>query len=282
MTDFATELRWAVDHMMRHKDGHPFLAPVTEAIAPGYFALVDEPMDLSTIKQKIPTYSTIKEFDEDVQLMFQNSLTYNTGGFMVTMTQRLKDFYLTEILPELQTRDTHRKRLSPNPCMRLDDFAPPSELADPDEMGEALAPDQFAETVSHIEEFPHQYEREETPEYENENRLEKLSQQPLKKTEDFVDYDDDDKPEDFDSMYQRKSNEWFQPETTSDFDRRSPIEFGLDQKFNEYSSEHKADEFALQGALSEEKSEPLGSGSYSFGEPKYDGFVKYDGFGNIA
>merc|ERR550534_888981 len=88
MTDFATELRWAVDHMMRHKDGHPFLVPVTEAIAPGYFALVDEPMDLSTIKQKVPTYSTIKEFDEDVQLMFQNSFTYNTGGFMVTITQR--------------------------------------------------------------------------------------------------------------------------------------------------------------------------------------------------
>jgi hypothetical protein len=57
-----------------------FAQPVTEAIAPRYSEFVKRPMDLSTIKKKIEKgqYSTLEDFNKDVELMLNNCKTYNT------------------------------------------------------------------------------------------------------------------------------------------------------------------------------------------------------------
>lgn len=56
-----------------------FANPVKEEFAPNYFTVIKEPMDLSTIKQKMihdETYN-LSQFKDDVYLMIRNCMTYN-------------------------------------------------------------------------------------------------------------------------------------------------------------------------------------------------------------
>ena len=66
-----------------------FGSPVTEDIAPNYYSVVKQPMDLGTMKKKLPSeyeknnddnvtpYSTVDEFEADLKLMFDNCILYN-------------------------------------------------------------------------------------------------------------------------------------------------------------------------------------------------------------
>lgn len=53
--------------------------PVQEKEAPGYFLIIKNPMDLSTIRKKISTkkYKVSEEMLKDIRLMANNCITYN-------------------------------------------------------------------------------------------------------------------------------------------------------------------------------------------------------------
>ncbi|KAM0684058.1 Transcription initiation factor TFIID subunit 1 [Mitosporidium daphniae] len=57
----------------------PFHLPVQEKIAPGYHAIVKNPMDFSTLRKNINNrrYSSANQFLSDVQLIHENCVTYN-------------------------------------------------------------------------------------------------------------------------------------------------------------------------------------------------------------
>ncbi|KAI5173836.1 hypothetical protein PAEPH01_2060 [Pancytospora epiphaga] len=57
----------------------PFMQPVTERDAPGYFDVVKNPMDISTIKRKFESggYGTAQEFNDDIELMIENCYKFN-------------------------------------------------------------------------------------------------------------------------------------------------------------------------------------------------------------
>lgn len=57
----------------------PFLFPVTEEDAPGYFEIIKYPIDLSTIRAKLEskTYASTAEFFGDLKLITQNCFKYN-------------------------------------------------------------------------------------------------------------------------------------------------------------------------------------------------------------
>ena len=59
--------------------GKIFKDAVTESIAPGYFDVVSDPMDLTLIKEKIDNglYSNQYEFEYDMKLTFTNAMKYN-------------------------------------------------------------------------------------------------------------------------------------------------------------------------------------------------------------
>ena len=55
-----------------------FLNPVTDAIAPGYSKVISRPMCMK--QMEAIQYTSLHEFDNDVKVMFQNCITYNSGN----------------------------------------------------------------------------------------------------------------------------------------------------------------------------------------------------------
>ena len=67
--------------LWKHKDAELFHKPVDpeELNIPDYFNIIKNPMDFSTIKKKLAnfTYTNLKEFCNDMDLVFENCYTYN-------------------------------------------------------------------------------------------------------------------------------------------------------------------------------------------------------------
>jgi hypothetical protein len=82
-----------------------FLNPVTDQIAPGYSAIIKQPMCISTMEQKIKKnlYHSISDWEKDVKLMFKNCIDYNRGAagqwFRNEANRQLK-IYRDEIFPK--------------------------------------------------------------------------------------------------------------------------------------------------------------------------------------
>uniref|UniRef100_A0A8B9BG53 Bromodomain containing 7 n=1 Tax=Anser brachyrhynchus TaxID=132585 RepID=A0A8B9BG53_9AVES len=78
-----TPLQEALNQLMRQlqrKDPSSFFSfPVTDFIAPGYSMIIKNPMDFSTMKEKIKNngYQSIEELKENFKLMCTNAMTYN-------------------------------------------------------------------------------------------------------------------------------------------------------------------------------------------------------------
>lgn len=67
----------------------PFLDPVDPVAmdCPNYFDIIKNPMDLSTIQNKLTNgeYETANDFEKDIRLMFTNCYTFNPEGTPVNM-----------------------------------------------------------------------------------------------------------------------------------------------------------------------------------------------------
>ncbi|XP_008550273.1 bromodomain-containing protein 7 isoform X1 [Microplitis demolitor] len=78
-----TPLQRLLEHLLRSmekRDPQQFFAwPVTDNIAPGYSSIIKNPMDFSSIKQKIDdnNYQNLNEFIDDFKLMCDNAMIYN-------------------------------------------------------------------------------------------------------------------------------------------------------------------------------------------------------------
>jgi bromodomain-containing protein 7 len=78
-----TALQRALEHLLKgleKRDPQQFFAwPVTDAIAPGYSAIITNPMDFSTMRQKIDDtqYTNLQDFMNDFRLMCNNAMQYN-------------------------------------------------------------------------------------------------------------------------------------------------------------------------------------------------------------
>ena len=73
------------NQIAENKNANLFRHPVNPKKVEGYDAVVYRPMDLATIKKNIETgvYTTIRDVEHDILLMFSNALMFNaTGEFM--------------------------------------------------------------------------------------------------------------------------------------------------------------------------------------------------------
>lgn len=60
----------------------PFLEPVDKVLVPNYYTVIDSPMDLSTMRQKLASgqYRNVQEFIADFELMVSNCYLFNAKG----------------------------------------------------------------------------------------------------------------------------------------------------------------------------------------------------------
>ncbi|KAM3933596.1 bromodomain adjacent to zinc finger domain protein 2A isoform 1-T2 [Leptodactylus fuscus] len=65
--------------MESHDDAWPFLEPVNPRLVPGYRKIIKNPMDFSTMRNKLLNgrYSSCEEFAEDAELVFSNCQLFN-------------------------------------------------------------------------------------------------------------------------------------------------------------------------------------------------------------
>ncbi|XP_044143230.1 bromodomain adjacent to zinc finger domain protein 2A isoform X3 [Bufo gargarizans] len=82
--------------MESHDDAWPFLEPVNPRLVPGYRKIIKNPMDFSTMRNKLLNgrYSSCKEFAEDAELVFSNCQLFNEDDSEVGKAGLvLKKFY---------------------------------------------------------------------------------------------------------------------------------------------------------------------------------------------
>lgn len=76
---FCSEILQDLEKSKHKKYSWPFLYPVTEQDAPGYFSVITHPMDLSTVRSKLDgrKYSSSSEFIADLNLIVENCFKFN-------------------------------------------------------------------------------------------------------------------------------------------------------------------------------------------------------------
>ncbi|KAK7429947.1 histone acetyltransferase [Neonectria magnoliae] len=74
-----TELRRFLYQIQNHKQAWPFLHPVNRDEVPDYYKVIESPMDLSTMEEKLEhdSYTTPKDLVSDLKLVFGNCQRYN-------------------------------------------------------------------------------------------------------------------------------------------------------------------------------------------------------------
>ncbi|KAI8986040.1 hypothetical protein BDB01DRAFT_787469 [Pilobolus umbonatus] len=91
-----------------HKNGTMFMNPIKESIAPFYYDIIKQPMDLKKIKNRIRDgiITTTVEFERDVMLMLCNALIYNKEDTEVYQMAREMLDDVTEQIRIFKTIDT--------------------------------------------------------------------------------------------------------------------------------------------------------------------------------
>ncbi|CAF0791155.1 unnamed protein product [Adineta ricciae] len=93
-----------------NENSWPFLEAVTEELAPNYFSIIEKPIDLSTIQQKINDkiyVNNSEEFVHDIELMVANCEQYNgKRSILGRLANRLLQ-YFKECWSEYQPNATH-------------------------------------------------------------------------------------------------------------------------------------------------------------------------------
>ena len=109
------KLEKAIETLSKEKDAYDFLAPVDYMGLglPDYPKIIKKPMDLGTVKDNLlkGEYNTIREFMEDITLIWQNCRTFNMqGSEIVKMANRLEKKF--KILLEKQFKNYQSKNVN--------------------------------------------------------------------------------------------------------------------------------------------------------------------------
>ena len=99
----AAALNWKeqcqnlLDILNRSDDSRPFRKPISILDLPDYLQVIDHPMDLQTIGEKLRDghYATPSDFSNDVRLIIDNSMIYNTdrNSMIYGQTDRLSKLF---------------------------------------------------------------------------------------------------------------------------------------------------------------------------------------------
>jgi hypothetical protein len=106
------------DHHMNCGVFNEPVNPITLGL-PDYFTIVDVPMDLGTVRQKLEAgkYTTVEELSADVCLVFHNALRYNPEGHPVHVAAgRMLDEYQSAVKKLSGKLDADRAKKAAHAC----------------------------------------------------------------------------------------------------------------------------------------------------------------------
>ena len=95
------------------EDADPFREPIDILYVPDYLQVIEHPMDLQTVREKLEAnnYATPNAFAKDVRLIFENSRKFNTNtkskiyGQTVRLSFLFEEYFLN-ILDTYETQKT--------------------------------------------------------------------------------------------------------------------------------------------------------------------------------
>jgi len=99
LTDVA-KMHELLDKVWQRDEYDMFKKPVSEAEAPGYFRVITDPMDLSTIKAKAEDnqYTYWEELATDLYLMYNNGMKYNPQGSTYWKASKAQQMHARSLL----------------------------------------------------------------------------------------------------------------------------------------------------------------------------------------
>ncbi|KAK4191629.1 histone acetyltransferase GCN5 [Podospora australis] len=97
------ELRRFLYQIQNHKQAWPFLTPVNRDEVPDYYNVITQPMDLSTIEERLEHdfYGTPKELVGDLKLIFSNCKQYNDATTVYTKCAVKLEKYMWQLIKEI-------------------------------------------------------------------------------------------------------------------------------------------------------------------------------------
>ncbi|KAK3004827.1 hypothetical protein RJ639_019491 [Escallonia herrerae] len=118
--EIVQPFRYELDEITQHKWAWPFMQPVdVEGLElHDYYAVIDRPMDFSTIKNQMEAkdgtgYKHVRELHADVKLIFDNAMKYNDESSDVhnmakTLLEKFEEKWL-QLLPRVTEEEKRRE-----------------------------------------------------------------------------------------------------------------------------------------------------------------------------
>ncbi|KAI1462798.1 histone acetyltransferase GCN5 [Annulohypoxylon moriforme] len=97
------QLRRFVYQLQNHKQAWPFLVPVNRDEVADYYKIIESPMDLSTVEERLhqDQYETPKDLVKDVKLIFSNCRKYNGDTTVYSKCAAKLEKYMWSLVKEV-------------------------------------------------------------------------------------------------------------------------------------------------------------------------------------
>jgi hypothetical protein len=92
ITKLRAFMKSTVGKVMKAQHADIFLYPVDSSVYPDYYEAIEHPMDLTRIKDRIPSYCKFEDFLVDLSLVWRNCRKYNApGSDIIAWVHELRD-----------------------------------------------------------------------------------------------------------------------------------------------------------------------------------------------
>lgn len=97
------ELRRFLYQLQNHKQAWPFLNPVNRDEVPDYYKVIESPMDLSTVEERLhqDKYHIPRDLVDDIKLIFSNCRRYNDETTVYTKCAVKLEKYMWSLIKEI-------------------------------------------------------------------------------------------------------------------------------------------------------------------------------------
>lgn len=113
-SDLIKVLKSIVTKASKLPYAEPFLYPVDSRVFPEYYEMITNPMDLSTLKEKIPTFESIDTFLNTVTLISGNCVKFNSPGSDIIKDAKKLVTEIKEMVDEKFPKEIKIKEIKPD------------------------------------------------------------------------------------------------------------------------------------------------------------------------